>query len=186
LGKAQINLFPHRALQQWNYTIKPQAAISRNHQLIFEQRLIVMLVLALTSIVWIPIVLLLLPAFVFFIVSLSFKLAYLVVIAGVKAPLIIWHYLHYLFVPHPAETAYKVGMAEHVPIHELASRVADVMYTYDLKDFDSLPKHWKSKNWTRRIEAFQKRLEAEDRFMEELIRNLRLKDQFRDRSSTHV
>jgi hypothetical protein len=51
------------------------------------------------------------------------------------------------------------------------------MYQYDLKDFERLPKRWKSKNWQKRIDAFRERLEAEDKFMEELIRNLRLKDQ---------
>ena len=53
--------------------------------------LLFMMLLAFTSIVWIPIVLLLLPAFVFAIVSLPFKLAYFLLVAGVKAPIIIWH-----------------------------------------------------------------------------------------------
>jgi hypothetical protein len=82
-------------------------------------------------------------------------------------------------VPHPAETAYKTGMAEHVPYPELARTVANAMYQYDLKDFERLPKRWKSKNWQKRIDAFRERLEAEDKFMEELIRNLQLKDQLR-------
>jgi integrase len=43
-----------------------------------------------------------------------------------------------------------------------------------------LPKTWKSKNWTKRIDAFRERLETEDRFMEEIIENLHLKDQFRE------
>jgi hypothetical protein len=95
------------------------------------------------------------------------------------SPVLLWHYLHYLLVPHPAETAYKTGMAEHVPYPELARTVANAMYQYDLKDFERLPKRWKSKNWQKRIDAFRERLEAEDKFMEELIRNLRLKDQLR-------
>jgi hypothetical protein len=95
------------------------------------------------------------------------------------SPVLLWHYLHYLFVPHPAETAYKTGMAEHVPYPELARTVANAMSQYDLKDFERLPKRWKSKNWQKRIDAFRERLEAEDKFMEELIRNLRLKDQLR-------
>jgi hypothetical protein len=83
-------------------------------------------------------------------------------------------------VAHPAETAYREGMANGIPMPELASTVADVMYQYDHLDYDALPKAWKSKNWTKRIDAFHDRLKAEDRFMEELIKNLRLKSQFRE------
>jgi hypothetical protein len=68
-------------------------------------------------------------------------------------------------------------MARDLPIPELARNVADAMYRYELKDFDALPKAWKSKNWTKRIDAFHDRLKAEDRFMEELMKNLRLKSQ---------
>jgi hypothetical protein len=113
----------------------------------------------------------------------------------VRLPVLTYHYLHYLSVPHPAETAYRAGMAEHLPIPELARTVADAMYRYDLKDFDGLPPAWKSKNYKKRIEAFNDLLkaqagfleerstawlEAEDRFMEELIKHLRMKSQFRE------
>src|SRR2546430_7488444 len=47
--------------------------------------------LVLTSVLWIPAVLLLLPAFVFAIVLLPFKLIYFLLVAGVKAPIIIYH-----------------------------------------------------------------------------------------------
>jgi hypothetical protein len=113
-----------------------------------------------------------LPGFCYFILSST-------VYYALWSPVWLWHSLHYLFVPHPAETAYRTGMAEHVPYPELARTVADAMYQYDLKDFERLPKRWKSKNWQKRIDAFRERLEAEDKFMEELIRNLRLKDQLR-------
>jgi hypothetical protein len=56
--------------------------------------LLFMIALILTSVLWIPAVLLLLPAFVFAIVLLPFKLAYFLLVAGVKAPIIIYHYLH--------------------------------------------------------------------------------------------
>jgi hypothetical protein len=113
-----------------------------------------------------------LPGFCYFILSSALYYA-------LWSPVLLWHYLHYLLVPHPAETAYKTGMAEHVPYPELARTVANAMYQYDLKDFERLPKRWKSKNWQKRIDAFRERLEAEDKFMEELIRYLRLKDQLR-------
>lgn len=98
----------------------------------------------------------------------------------VRLPVLIYHHLHYLTVPHPAETAYREGMANGIPMPELASTVADVMYQNDHLDYDALPKAWKSKNWTKRIDAFHDRLEAEDRFMEELIKNLRMKSPFRE------
>jgi hypothetical protein len=64
----------------------------------------------------------------------------------VRLPFLIYHHLHYLTVPHPAETAYREGMANGIPMPELASTVADVMYQYDHLDYDALPKAWKSKN----------------------------------------
>jgi hypothetical protein len=139
--------------------------------------LLFMMLLAFTSIVWIPIVLLLLPAFVFAIISLPFKLAYFLLVAGVRAPLIIWHSLHYLFVPHPAETAYNAGMARHVPLAQLAADVANAMYQYDMRDYDRLPSAWRSRNWQRRIEAFHRRIRAENDFMQELERNIRMRNQ---------
>lgn len=100
----------------------------------------------------------------------------------VRLPFLIYHHLHYLTVPHPGETAYRAGMAKNLPMPELARTVSDAMYQYELKDLDTLPlpKAWKSKNWKKRIDAFHDRLKAEDRFMEELIKNLRLKSQFRE------
>lgn len=96
------------------------------------------------------------------------------------SPVLLWHYLHYLFVPHPAETAYRTGMARRVPLPQLAADVADAMYQYDLRDYDRLPRAWRSRNWQRRIEAFHRRIRAEDDFMQELERHIRLRDQFRE------
>ncbi len=138
--------------------------------------LLLQIALLLTMYVGFPLMalflLLWLPGFCYFVLSSA-------VYYALWSPVWLWHSLHYLFVPHPAETAYRTGMAEHVPYPELARTVADAMYQYDLKDFERLPKRWKSKNWQKRIDAFRERLEAEDKFMEELIRNLRLKDQLR-------
>ena len=138
--------------------------------------LLLQIALLLTIYVGFPLMalflLLWLPGFCYFILSSA-------VYYALWSPVLLWHYLHYLFVPHPAETAYRTGMIKHVPYPELARTVADAMYQYDLKDFERLPKRWKSKNWQKRIDAFRERLEAEDKFMEELIRNLRLEDQLR-------
>jgi hypothetical protein len=134
-----------------------------------------LLTIALGLSFWIGIPLYLLSLLVLF-PSILFVILRLVV----RLPVLIYHHLHYFTVPHPGETAYKTGMAKNLPIPELASTVAEAMYQHELKDFDALPKAWKSKNWKKRVDAFHDRLKAEDRFMEELIKNLRMKSQFRE------
>lgn len=141
--------------------------------------LVVAIAFVASGIIWVPVGLFFLPGFVCALVFAIGKVLFLFVSSPVKLLFITWHYLHYLFVPHPAETAYKTGMTRRVPLPELAATVANAMYQYDLKDFDRLPKAWKSKNWEKRIDTFRERLEAEDKFMDELIKNLRLKAQFR-------
>jgi hypothetical protein len=131
--------------------------------------------IALGLSVWIALPLYLL-VLLFFLPSILFVILRFLV----RLPFLIYHHLHYLTVPHPAETAYRAGMANRIPIPELARTVADAMYQHDHLDYDALPKAWKSKNWTKRIDAFHDRLQAEDRFMEELIKNLRLKSQLRE------
>jgi hypothetical protein len=120
------------------------------------------------------------PLYILFVLFALPSIAFVILRLLVRLPFLIYHHLHYLTVPHPAETAYRAGMANGIPMPELASTVADVMYQYDHLDYDALPKAWKSKNWTKRIDAFRDRLKPEDRFMEELIKNLRLKSQFRE------
>jgi hypothetical protein len=134
-----------------------------------------LLMIALGLTFWIGI-----PLYLLFLLVTLPSILFVILRLLVRLPLLTYHYLHYLTVSHPAESAYRAGMAEHIPIPELARTVADAMYQYDLRDFDALPKAWKSKNWTKRIDAFHDRLQAEDRFMEELIKNLRLKSQLRE------
>jgi hypothetical protein len=131
-----------------------------------------LLMIALGLSVWIGIPLYLL-VLLFTLPSVLFVILRLLV----RLPVLIYHHLHYLTVPHPAETAYRAGMAANLPLAELASTVADAMCESDFKGYAALPKAWKSKNWTKRIDAFHARLEAQDRFMEELKKNLRLKHQ---------
>jgi hypothetical protein len=135
------------------------------------------------------------PLYVLFVLFAIPSIVFFILRLLVRLPLLTYHYLHYLTVPHPAETAYRAGIAEHLPIPELARTVADAMYRYDLKDFDGLPPQWKSKNYKKRIEAFDALLKAqagfmegqsaawqkeEERFMEEFIKKLRLKSQLRE------
>lgn len=134
-----------------------------------------LLMIALGLTLWIGV-----PIYFLVLLFLLPSVLYVILQLLVRLPFLTYHYLHYLTVPHPAESAYRAGMANYLPIPELARSVADAMYRYDLKDFDALPKAWKSKNWTKRIDAFHDRLQAEDRFMEELIKNLRLKSQLRE------
>jgi hypothetical protein len=171
----------------WLWAMLNDISMAETHLPLQDRRLLVILAsgiptvllalaLLVTMYVGFPLMalflLLWLPGFCYFILSCA-------VYYALWSPVLLWHSLHYLLVPHPAETAYKAGMAEHVPYPELARTVANAMYQYDLKDFERLPKRWKSKNWQKRIDAFRERLEAEDKFMEELIRNLQLKDQLR-------
>jgi hypothetical protein len=73
--------------------------------------------------------------------------------------------------------SFNAGMARHVPLPELAADVANAMYQYDMRDYDQLPRAWRSRNWQRRIEAFRNRIRAENDFMQELERNIRLREQ---------
>jgi hypothetical protein len=65
---------------------------------------------------------------------------YVILRLVVQLPFLTYHYLHYLTVPHPAESAYRAGMANDLPIPDLASSVADVMYRYDHLDYAALPR----------------------------------------------
>jgi hypothetical protein len=132
-----------------------------------------LLTIALILTLWIGV-----PIYSLVLLFLLPSVLYVILRLLVQLPFLIYHHLHYLTVPHPAESAYRAGMAKRIPIPELARTVADAMYQHDHLDYDALPKSWKSKNWKKRIDAFHDRLQAEDRFMEELIKNLRLKSQF--------
>jgi hypothetical protein len=142
--------------------------------------LLVMIGIAISSVVWIPVLLIVLPG----ILAALFRSVFtLVILAPMKGLIAIWRYLHYLFVLHPAETVYRQGMEKHVPLPELAANVANAMYTYDFSRFWHLrryPPAWVSQNQERRIRALCKKVEAQNDFMEELKRYCRLKEQLRE------
>lgn len=123
-----------------------------------------LIALVLTSIVWIPAGLFLLPAWLFWVVSQPLKVVYFL---AVKVPLMVLHYLHYLMVPHPAEEVYKNGMARGVPLPELARDVARAMYVHDLNIYNRPPPVWKSQNQKKRIAEAEKLLHAGRAFMQE-------------------
>jgi hypothetical protein len=105
----------------------------------------------------------------------------------VRLPVLTYHYPHYLSVPHPAETAYRAGIANDLPMEELASVVADAMYMYDQGDLDVLPPAWKSRNQKKRADAFKDLVSAEGPLMEAIMANLEMKDKLREhRRTTHV
>jgi hypothetical protein len=45
----------------------------------------------------------------------------------VSAPCLLWRLLHYVLVLHPAEAAYKRGMAQHLPTTQVAEEVAEAL-----------------------------------------------------------
>jgi hypothetical protein len=136
-----------------------------------------LIALVLSSIVWIPVGLFLLPAWLFWVVSQPLKVAYFLV---VKAPFMVLHYLHYLMVPHPAEQVYKNGLAAGMPLPELARDVARTMYIHDLRIYEQLPPAWKLRNQKKRIQEAEKLLHAGRAFMSELekcvLQDARLRD----------
>lgn len=138
-----------------------------------------LLTIGLACVVWVGVPLYLLFCLVLIFFNLPYALWALLRFT-VRAPFLLWHYLHYFFVPHPAERVYRAGIQKHIPLPELARNVADIMYQYDCNSYEDLPKSWKSKNWQKRLDALRERIHAEDKFMEELIRNLRLKSQLHE------
>jgi hypothetical protein len=92
----------------------------------------------------------------------------------VRLPVLTYHYLHYLTVPH------KNGMAKGVPLPELARDVARAMYVHDLNIYKRPPPVWKSQNKKKRIEEAEKVLHAGRSFMEEFEKYIRQDERSRD------
>jgi hypothetical protein len=120
------------------------------------------------------------PLYMLFVLFAIPSVVFVVLRLLIRLPLLTYHYLHYLSVPHPAETAYREGMANDLPMEELASTVADAMYLYDHGDLDVLPPAWKSRNQKKRAEAFKDLVNAEGPLMEAIIENLKTKDKLRE------
>ena len=94
------------------------------------------------------------------------------------APFLLWRFLHYVLVPHPAEAAYKRGMAQHLPTTQVAEEVAEAL----CRDLGAIPRKrypaaWVSRNREKRIRAFSDKVAAGNDFMEEVKRNIRLRDE---------
>jgi hypothetical protein len=121
--------------------------------------------LVLTSIVWVPALLFLLPAWLFWAVSQPLKVAYFLV---VKGPVKVLHGLHYLMVPHPLEEVikkYEEARARRdgakIDYASFAEKMARRRYN---RMRDGIPAWWKSKNWERRLKdtmALRGRVRAE-------------------------
>jgi hypothetical protein len=96
----------------------------------------------------------------------------------ISAPFLLWRFLHYVLVPHLAEAAYKTGMAQHLPTTQVADQVAEAL----CRDLGTMPRKrypaaWKSRNREKRIRAFSDKVAAGSDFMEEVKRNIRLRDE---------
>ena len=82
--------------------------------------------------------------------------------------LLFLNYLHYLFVPHPAEHYLDRAAHSRDPALREAKRAAESMYQPGSSDvFDE----WRARNRKRRMEATTAMLKQENEAMEELIRN---------------
>lgn len=72
----------------------------------------------------------------------------------VTLPFLAWHYMHYLFVPHPMEKVIKkherVRLKRGVKIDHGAFAEELDMAKYD-PEREGIPAWWKSKNWERRL-----------------------------------
>lgn len=137
---------------------------------------LLMIVLGLS--VWICI-----PLYLLFLLFTLPSMLFVILRFLVRLPILTYHHLHYLSVPHPAETAYRTGIAQDLPMEELASVVADAMYL-DHEDLDALPPAWKSRNQKRRAEAFKDLVNAEGPLMEAIMANLEMKDNLREHRRT--
>jgi hypothetical protein len=124
------------------------------------------------------------PLYLLYLLVVIPSILYAVLLFVVRLPILTYHHLHYLTVPHPAETAYRAGVANDLPMEELASVVADAMYMYDHGDLDALPPAWKSRNQKKRADAFKDLVNAEGPLMEAIMANLEMKDKLRERRRT--
>jgi hypothetical protein len=141
-----------------------------------------LLMIALILALWIGI-----PLYLLFLLFTFPSMLFVILRFLVRLPILTYHYLHYLSVSHPAETAYRKGVANDLPMEELASVVADAMYMYDHGDLDALPPAWQSRNKKKRAEAFKDLVDAEGPLMEAIMRNLEMKDKLREhRRTTNV
>jgi len=120
------------------------------------------------------------PLYILFVLFAMPSIAFVILRFLVRLPVFAYHYVHYLSVPHPAESAYRAGVANDLPMEELASVVADAMYVYDHGDLDALPPAWKSRNQKKRAEAFKDLVDAEGPLMEAIMANLEMKDKSRE------
>lgn len=95
----------------------------------------------------------------------------------VRAPFLLWHYLHYLFVPHPAERVImryekmKMKMKRGVKIDpaQFGKTLGSAMYNRR----EGVPAWWKSENWRRRLEALRGRMKVEKDIVDDAIDDLR-------------
>lgn len=143
--------------------------------------LVVAIAFVVSGIIWVPLGLFFLPGFLCALVLATGKGIFLFLSAPVALVLIAWQYLHYLFVPHPAERAYRTGIAKRLPTTELVASVADAISQNDIRRFlgrKRYPRAWVSENQQKRINALTEKLKASSDFIIELKKNLRLRDEF--------
>jgi hypothetical protein len=172
------------ALSGWAFSAATGSAVGGGAKFLLAvlsiPAVLALIALLLSSIVWIPAGLFLLPAWLFWILSQPFKVVYFLV---VRVPLMVLHGLHYLMVPHPVEEAIKqyeaVRAREGANINyaSFAKKMAQTRYN---RIREGIPAWWKSKNWEKRLKdvnALRGRVHVEkviaDKYTEEFRKDHR-------------
>lgn len=138
--------------------------------------LFVSFVLGITSVIWLPVLLLVLPGLVVLFASSLLKGVFVGMLFVAKLPLLAWHYLHYLFVPHPAERIIlkheKMRMERGVKIDHaaLGEELSTVMYN---KEREGLPAWWKSESRRKRLEKLRGRIKVEKDIVDDTTEDIR-------------
>lgn len=85
-------------------------------------------------------------------------------------PLKILAWLHYFFVPHPAQKAMRKGRSSGVPGKVDTAELARAMLQEHERDLDprTMPSAYKSKNQRKRVEELRKKARADREFFEEV------------------
>jgi len=116
--------------------------------------------------------------FLFYILLFLPSAAWVLLRLTVRAPFLLWHYLHYLFVPHPVERVLKkyekvrLDRGAKIDPDALAEEMKQAGYD---PTREGLPPWWKSRNWERRLRdiiAIRGRMRAEKQVADEDIEDI--------------
>lgn len=107
------------------------------------------------------------PTFIVFHVTLAYFLYFVLFFS--------YGYLYYLFIPHPAEKYIKAVKAGKMLSGVALLEIDKTMYNLEK---EGIPGVLQSKAWTKRINALTERIKAEDKFMQEAIKLIKIRSRF--------